>query len=61
MGYSRKWKSLESSEVFKEKIMGEHWVSSVRNYLWPWGVDTVGEGSEYKWEEQEDVLDSIES
>ena len=40
--------------------MEEHWVSSVSTYLLPWGVDTVGEGSEDKWEEEEEVFDSIE-
>ena len=40
--------------------MEEHWVSSVSTYLWPWGVNTVAEGPEDKWEEEEEVFNSIE-
>ena len=32
--------------------MEEHWVSSISTYIWPWGVKTVGEGSEDNWEEE---------
>ena len=34
---------------FKERILEEHWVSSISNYLWTWGLETVGEGSKDKW------------
>ena len=59
-GGSREWTISEASEVFKEQIMEEHWVFSVSTYLWPWGVETVVEGSGYKWEEEEEVFDYIE-
>ena len=58
-GGSREWLILEFSLVFKEQILEEYWVTSVIIYLWPSGVETVGEGSEHKWEEEEDVFDSI--
>ena len=48
---------LEASVVFKEISLEEHWVSSVSTYLWPWGVETMGGGSEDKWEEEEEVFD----
>ena len=34
-------------------------MSSVSTYLCPWGVDTVGEGSEDNQEEGEEFFDSI--
>ena len=49
----------EASTFFKGRILEEHWVSSVSTYLWPWGVETVGEGSKDMWEEEEEVFDSI--
>ena len=39
----------EALAVFKERIMEEHWVSSVSTHLWPLGINTVGEGSRDKW------------
>ena len=43
-GDSREWIILEALAVFKEQILEEYWVCSVRVYLWPWGVKTVVEG-----------------
>ena len=45
--------------IFKERIL-EHWVSSVRTYLCPWGFKTVGEVSKDKWKEEEEVFDFTE-
>ena len=32
----------EASVVFMERILEEHWLSSISTYLWPWGVKTMG-------------------
>ena len=39
---------LESSAVFREQILEEHWMSSASTHLWTWGAETVGEGSKDK-------------
>ena len=59
-GESREWTILEASAVLKKQILEEHWVSSVSTYLWPWGIETVREGSKDMWEEEEEVFDLIE-
>ena len=56
-GDSIEWKTLEALAVFKGLILEEHWVSSISTYLWTWGVETVGEGSKDKREEEEEVFD----
>ena len=52
-GGLKRMENFEALAVLKERIMEEHWVYSFSTYLWSWGVETVGEGSEDKWEEEE--------
>ena len=51
---------MEALALFKERILEEHWVSSVSTYILPWGVQTLVEGSKDKLEEEEEVFDLTE-
>ena len=49
----------ESSAVFKQLILEEHWLSGFSSYLWYWGSEAVVEVrcSKDKFKEEEDTLD----